>query len=308
MSTIPLPRLADALRALAGQLSGTGRHHVYTYPLPLDSFAVDDDAIPAAATTLLDRIIADYQSGRTGIVSPTDAHPIRSRIAKVEGHCSLTGPEAHNYDLGMRRATRVRDYLVNGGIPAGLVGPAVSAGSTSPRPGHDQPNLENAANRRVELLQEVTAWVPAPPAPPPPPPPPPADASKVWEITTVLEAGASLAIVGGAVILGTLTNVRTQERKGFTITFGGADFGFPITVAVTAYPTPERFEVADWVTFGDFEGQVGIIDAGAPVGPGYTYLHFIGLPGAPTVHIAGINLGIELGVSTGIGYMTVVGL
>ncbi|WP_293681411.1 OmpA family protein [uncultured Phenylobacterium sp.] len=67
----------------------------------------------------------------------------------VVGHTDTTGAAAANVDLGLRRATLVRDLLVGSGLGADLVEVA-SHGETNPvEPTPD--NTENARNRRVEV-------------------------------------------------------------------------------------------------------------------------------------------------------------
>jgi outer membrane protein OmpA-like peptidoglycan-associated protein len=68
----------------------------------------------------------------------------------VYGHTDNVGTRDNNMDLSRRRATTVRDYLVNRGIPEDLV--------TSQARGPDEPVADNgslegrAQNRRVEIV------------------------------------------------------------------------------------------------------------------------------------------------------------
>jgi peptidoglycan-associated lipoprotein len=50
---------------------------------------------------------------------------------QVEGHCDSRGSAEYNLALGTRRASAVKDYLVNLGVPAGRVA-AISKGKEAP--------------------------------------------------------------------------------------------------------------------------------------------------------------------------------
>ena len=50
---------------------------------------------------------------------------------QVEGHCDSRGSAEYNLALGTRRASAVRDYLVNLGVPAGRVA-VISKGKEAP--------------------------------------------------------------------------------------------------------------------------------------------------------------------------------
>lgn len=67
----------------------------------------------------------------------------------VVGHTDTTGAAAANIELGLRRATLVRDLLVGAGLSASLVDVA-SHGETNPVEATPD-NTENARNRRVEV-------------------------------------------------------------------------------------------------------------------------------------------------------------
>ena len=49
----------------------------------------------------------------------------------IEGHCDSRGTAEYNLGLGSRRATAVRDYLVNLGVPSGRL-TVVSKGKEAP--------------------------------------------------------------------------------------------------------------------------------------------------------------------------------
>jgi peptidoglycan-associated lipoprotein len=54
-----------------------------------------------------------------------------SVVVTLEGHCDPRGSSEYNLGLGNRRATAVKDYLVNLGVPAGRVN-VVSKGKEQP--------------------------------------------------------------------------------------------------------------------------------------------------------------------------------
>jgi peptidoglycan-associated lipoprotein len=67
----------------------------------------------------------------------------------VVGHTDTTGASAANVELGMRRATLVRELLVTAGLTPGLIEVASHGESNPVEPTPD--NTENARNRRVEV-------------------------------------------------------------------------------------------------------------------------------------------------------------
>ncbi len=68
----------------------------------------------------------------------------------VEGHTDSVGGDEYNQNLSERRAESVRDYFVQQGIPAGLIG-ARGFGKTEPIASNDTPEGRQQ-NRRVELI------------------------------------------------------------------------------------------------------------------------------------------------------------
>lgn len=64
----------------------------------------------------LDDYIADVKA------TPADEY------LTVVGHTDSVGSESYNYGLGMRRATTVRDYMVDQGLPADRIADPVSQG------------------------------------------------------------------------------------------------------------------------------------------------------------------------------------
>jgi peptidoglycan-associated lipoprotein len=72
------------------------------------------------------------------------------KMITVEGHCDERGSEEYNLALGERRASAVRQYLVDSGVPSGKVD-TVSFGEAKPAvQGHDESAWK--WNRRGEFV------------------------------------------------------------------------------------------------------------------------------------------------------------
>jgi peptidoglycan-associated lipoprotein len=72
------------------------------------------------------------------------------RMITIEGHCDERGSEEYNLALGERRASAVRQYLVDSGVPAGKLD-TVSFGEAKPGvQGHDESAWK--WNRRAEFV------------------------------------------------------------------------------------------------------------------------------------------------------------
>ncbi|MBK5967707.1 MULTISPECIES: OmpA family protein [Thiorhodovibrio] len=84
----------------------------------------------------LDDYIADVKA------SPADEY------LTVVGHTDSVGSQAYNYGLGMRRATTVRDYMINQGLPASRIGPAESRGKLEMLPEYP---TDSVMQRRVVI-------------------------------------------------------------------------------------------------------------------------------------------------------------
>ena len=67
----------------------------------------------------------------------------------VEGHCDERGTTEYNFNLGMRRATRVRDYFVRNGIAPGRI-QVLSKGEEEPVSGGHEESAWRL-NRRCEF-------------------------------------------------------------------------------------------------------------------------------------------------------------
>ena len=68
---------------------------------------------------------------------------------ELTGHADITGPEAFNMELGLRRAEFVKSFLVNAGINAEQIVTS-SKGSSEPAASNSTPE-GRAANRRCEI-------------------------------------------------------------------------------------------------------------------------------------------------------------
>jgi flagellar motor protein MotB len=69
--------------------------------------------------------------------------------AEVTGHADITGPDAFNRELGLKRAEFVKSFLVNAGIQADQIVTS-SKGSSEPAASNSTPE-GRAANRRSEI-------------------------------------------------------------------------------------------------------------------------------------------------------------
>jgi outer membrane protein OmpA-like peptidoglycan-associated protein len=134
----------------------------------LDGFAVDSAALTsehrAQVSGLASSIVGLLRSYPAGSVSLT-------------GHTDATGSEAHNTELGQRRAEAVQSALIAAAVPSGAIG-ASSAGAGELRV---QTQQADPKNRRVEVRFEPELRVHLVPSlelpmPALTPPVPPADA------------------------------------------------------------------------------------------------------------------------------------
>jgi peptidoglycan-associated lipoprotein len=111
----------------------------------------------AAGSSILQKVYFDFDSseiradGRTTLKQ--DAGSIQSNpgwgTITVEGHCDERGSEEYNLALGERRASAVKQYLVDLGVPSSRLR-TVSFGEAKPAVvGHDESAWRY--NRRVEF-------------------------------------------------------------------------------------------------------------------------------------------------------------
>lgn len=88
----------------------------------------------------LDDYIADVKA------TPADEY------LTVVGHTDSVGSEAYNYQLGMRRATTVRDYMIQQGLPASRIAAPVSRGELDMLPEYPTTSV---FQRRVVIHSEA---------------------------------------------------------------------------------------------------------------------------------------------------------
>jgi peptidoglycan-associated lipoprotein len=101
-------------------------------------FDYDSSAIRSDARTVL--------QGNVGTINQNAGW----RMITIEGHCDERGSEEYNLALGERRASAVRQYLVDSGVSAGKID-TVSFGEAKPAvQGHDESAWK--WNRRAEFV------------------------------------------------------------------------------------------------------------------------------------------------------------
>ncbi|MBK1647509.1 flagellar motor protein MotB [Rhabdochromatium marinum] len=88
----------------------------------------------------LDDYIADVKA------TPADEY------LTVVGHTDSVGSQNYNYGLGMRRATTVRDYMIQQGLPTSRIAPAESRGKLDMLP---QYPTTSVMQRRVVIHSQV---------------------------------------------------------------------------------------------------------------------------------------------------------
>lgn len=88
----------------------------------------------------LDDYIADVKA------TPADEY------LTVVGHTDSVGSDAYNYGLGMRRATTVRDYMVQQGLSSSRIAPAESRGKREMLPEYPS---DSVMQRRVTIHSKV---------------------------------------------------------------------------------------------------------------------------------------------------------
>jgi outer membrane protein OmpA-like peptidoglycan-associated protein len=105
-------------------------------------FDVNSAELTAAARATLDTVIADIKR------LPADL-AANFRIT-VEGHTDSTGADAYNLDLSNRRSGSVRDYLVEGGLPASIL---TATGKGEAEPVDSNATAEGRANNRRVVIR-----------------------------------------------------------------------------------------------------------------------------------------------------------
>jgi len=96
----------------------------------------------------LENIVNDGELQRLdNYIAQVNDTPVREKISLV-GHTDAKGSEAYNYQLGMRRAETVHDYMISRGIPAEDIMSVESRGELDMLPGVDIYSVEQ---RRVTI-------------------------------------------------------------------------------------------------------------------------------------------------------------
>ena len=116
-------------------------------------FAFDDATVEQEDQAVLDRFKSVAQ----------EYYP--EALVTVEGFTDASGPVEYNIDLGLRRASAVREYLVGSGMPEDRVR-AVSYGENTERlvmPQGFGPGMQGWENRRVVLVIDHNGQAPAMP-------------------------------------------------------------------------------------------------------------------------------------------------
>lgn len=99
-------------------------------------FSFDQASIPDEAAAVLDELIANIKAYGKAV------------FVEIEGHTDNTGGEDYNHDLGLKRATAVRDYMrETGGIPLHAMS-VISYGESQPVADNGSKD-GRAQNRRV---------------------------------------------------------------------------------------------------------------------------------------------------------------
>lgn len=83
-------------------------------------------------------------------IANVNATEAREQIS-LTGHTDAKGSEAYNYQLGMRRAQTVQDYMVSRGVPPGDITSVESRGEMDMLPGVDIYSVEQ---RRVKIYAQ----------------------------------------------------------------------------------------------------------------------------------------------------------
>jgi len=110
-------------------------------------FELDSDVLNASAERALGNLFA------------TSIAPFPAAAVRVEGHTDDQGADQYNLELSVRRADRVRTWLVDHGRQAPTV-TRIGYGEQRPRFPNDG-EAHRHANRRVELVVSAAAFVPA---------------------------------------------------------------------------------------------------------------------------------------------------
>ncbi|NEV62670.1 OmpA family protein [Thiorhodococcus minor] len=99
----------------------------------------------------MENVVNDGELARLDdYIANVNATQAREQIS-LSGHTDAKGSEAYNYQLGLRRAQAVQDYMISRGIPAGDIVSVESRGELDMLPGVDIYSVEQ---RRVKILAQ----------------------------------------------------------------------------------------------------------------------------------------------------------
>ena len=104
----------------------------------VDKFMVPDNVFNQGEVAKIDQYIKQLK-----------ATPEKELITVV-GHTDASGSDKYNFDLGLKRAKAVRDYIISRGYPADNVAAPESRGESELLPGFDPLSVEQ---RRVTLTK-----------------------------------------------------------------------------------------------------------------------------------------------------------
>ena len=131
------------------KLVGAGAEDIATQDIDSDNRGSDGGAIEGLST-----VYFDYDSA---FLSPATKETLMENIRwlqnnstvtslELEGHCDTMGSEAYNVGLGRRRATTVKNFLIEQGIAEGQLS-IISYGEERPLS-----EVDHAKNRRVNFV------------------------------------------------------------------------------------------------------------------------------------------------------------
>jgi outer membrane protein OmpA-like peptidoglycan-associated protein len=160
------PRIVAATICLALALACAGRSENQRLADELAAENFDTRVDERGVTVFVPNVLFDFDSdeltelGRTRVaaIAQIAARVAPGRRLVAEGHTDGKGTEAYNQDLSERRANRVREALVAGGMAAETLS-SVGYGETRPiasetlPDGSDDPDGRQR-NRRVEVVIE----------------------------------------------------------------------------------------------------------------------------------------------------------
>ncbi|BCU05525.1 OmpA family protein [Allochromatium tepidum] len=99
----------------------------------------------------IENVVNDSELARLDdYIAQVKQTPVRERIS-LTGHTDAKGSDAYNYQLGLRRAQAVQDYMISRGIPAQDIVSVESRGKSDMLPGVDIYSVEQ---RRVKINAE----------------------------------------------------------------------------------------------------------------------------------------------------------